>query len=115
MTLHLPAAAGMMAGLSLLQFFYFFLQKSGKTTDLKPHKVDPLLGIDDINAHLERLTKLKRLLPAYAGKRVLGAVASMVIADNVAQYAFRKGLYVIGQSGEHLQIRNAEDFTAKSW
>ena len=73
------------------------------------------LSIDDINAHLERLTKLKRLLPAYADKRVLGAVASMVIADNVAQYAFRKGLYVIGQSGEHLQIRNAEDFTAKSW
>ena len=73
------------------------------------------LGIDDINAHLERLTKLKRLLPTYADKRVLGAVASMVIADNVAQYAFRKGLYVIGQSGEHLQIRNAEDFTAKSW
>ena len=28
MTLHLPAAAGMMAGLSLLQFFYFYLTKS---------------------------------------------------------------------------------------
>ena len=64
------------------------------------------LRIDDINAHLER---------SYADKRVFGAVAFMVIANNVAQYAFRKGLYVIGQSGEHLQIRNAEDFTAKSW
>jgi Na+/H+ antiporter NhaD/arsenite permease-like protein len=31
MNLHLPAAAGMMAGLSLLQFFYYYLQKS---TDL---------------------------------------------------------------------------------
>ncbi len=29
MVLHLPAAAGMMAGLSLLQFFYFYLQKTG--------------------------------------------------------------------------------------
>ncbi len=28
MNLHMPAAAGMMAGLSLLQFFYFYLQKS---------------------------------------------------------------------------------------
>lgn len=30
MTLHLPAAAGMMAGLSLLQFFYYYLQKMDK-------------------------------------------------------------------------------------
>ncbi len=34
MTLHLPAAAGMMAGLSLLQFFYFYLQKSDKGLQL---------------------------------------------------------------------------------
>jgi Na+/H+ antiporter NhaD/arsenite permease-like protein len=35
MSLHLPAAAGMMAGLSLLQFFYFYLHKS-TAPDAKP-------------------------------------------------------------------------------
>ena len=73
------------------------------------------LSVDDVNEHVERLAKLKRLLPSYAGKRVLGAVAAMVIEDSVAQYAYRKGLYVIGQSGDHLEIRNAEGFVAKSW
>ena len=70
------------------------------------------LGLDDVNEHLKRLAKLKRLLPSYANSRVMGAVAAMVIPDNVAQYAFRKGLYVIGQNGEHLEIRNAANFVA---
>jgi hypothetical protein len=73
------------------------------------------LSVDDVNDHLERLAKLKRLLPSYADKHVLGAVASMVIADNVAQYAYRKGLFLIGQNGEHLEIRNSADFVAKVW
>ncbi len=73
------------------------------------------LSVDDVNEHLERLAKIKRLLPSYADKRVLGAVAAMVIDDHVAQYAYRKGLYVIGQSGDHLEIRNAENFIAKVW
>jgi len=73
------------------------------------------LGLDDVNEHLQRLAKLKRLLPSYADKRVFGAVAAMVVPDNVAQYAYRKGLYVIGQNGEHLEIRNGENFAAKAW
>jgi len=73
------------------------------------------LGLDDVNEHLKRLAKLKRLLPSYANSRVMGAVAAMVIPDNVAQYAYRKGLYVIGQNGGHLEIRNGENFKAGVW
>ena len=73
------------------------------------------LSVDDINDHLERLAKLKRLLPSYADKQVFGAVAAMVIADNVAQYAYRQGLFLIGQNGEQLVIRNELDFVAKVW
>lgn len=73
------------------------------------------LGIDDVNDHLERLEKVKRLLPRYHNCRILGAVAGMVIPDNVATYAIRKGLYVIGQNGDHLELRNETSFTAKTW
>lgn len=73
------------------------------------------LGVDDINEHLARLGKLKQLLPTYANKRVLGAVTGMVIPDNVAQYAYRNGLYVIGQTGDHLQIRNDAEFCPRVW
>ena len=73
------------------------------------------LSIDDVNEHLERLEKVKRLLPDHKDKRVSGAVAGMVIPANVATYAIRKGLYVIGQNGEHLELRNDMSFAAKVW
>ena len=74
-----------------------------------------LLSVDDVNEHRERLAKLKRLLPAYASKRMLGAVAAMVIPDKVATYAMRQGFFVIGQSGEQLVIRNDPSFQPKGW
>jgi hypothetical protein len=73
------------------------------------------LSIDDVNEHLERLEKVKRLLPDHKDKRISGAVAGMVIPANVATYAIRKGLYVIGQNGEHLELRNDMSFAAKVW
>ncbi len=69
----------------------------------------------DIDEHLARLAKIKRLLPKYANTRVMGAVAAMVIPDNVARYAYSKGLFVIGQSGEHLEIRNDAEFKPAVW
>lgn len=74
-----------------------------------------LLSVDEVNEHRERLAKLKRLLPAYASKRMLGAVAAMVIPDEVATYAMRQGFFVIGQSGEQLVIRNDPSFQPKGW
>lgn len=73
------------------------------------------LSIDDVNDHLNRLEKIKRLMPAYAAKRISGAVVGMVIPENVAVYAIRKGLYVIGQNGDHLELRNEAEFVAKVW
>ena len=73
------------------------------------------LSIDDVNEHLERLEKIKRFLPDHVNKRISGALAGMVIPANVASYAIKKGLYVIGQNGEHLELRNEKSFTAKTW
>ena len=73
------------------------------------------LSLDDVNDHLTRLEKVKRLMPRYKECRVSGAVAGMVIPDNVAAYAIRKGLYVIGQNGDHLELRNDAVFVAKVW
>lgn len=73
------------------------------------------LKTDDVNEHLERLAKLKRLLPRYAGFSVMGAVAALVVPDNVARYAYAQGLFVIGQSGDHLEIRNDGQFKPMVW
>ena len=73
------------------------------------------LKIDDVNEHMERLAKLKRLSTKYANIKLMGAVAAMVIPENVARYAMAKGLFVIGQSGDHLEIRNEAGFVPVVW
>lgn len=84
-------------------------------TDIIAIECKSSLGIDDVNEHLQRLEKLKRLLPSYASKRVMGAVTGMVIPDHVARYAYRQGLFVIAQTGDHLALRNDLNFQAKIW
>lgn len=61
MFLRLPAAAGMMAGLALLQFFYFFLQK--QTVDLETEKTDYALFFagSDIQEANSQLTQRRTL------------------------------------------------------
>ncbi|MDP3877608.1 MAG: DUF3782 domain-containing protein [Methylobacter sp.] len=73
------------------------------------------LSVDDVNEHEARLAKMKRVLPRYKDSRILGAVAGMVIPEHVALYAIRRGLYVIGQNGDHLELRNQQPFRAKEW
>jgi hypothetical protein len=73
------------------------------------------LSIDDVNEHLERLAKVKRLLPKYSHMRLMGAVAAMVMPDDVARFAYRQGLYVLAQSGDTVLIRNDAKFLPKIW
>ncbi|CAK0747240.1 DUF3782 domain-containing protein [Gammaproteobacteria bacterium] len=84
-------------------------------TDVVAIECKSNLTMEDVKDHLKRLAKLKKLLPTYADKRVLGAMAAMVIPDSVEKYAYSQGLYVIGQSGEHLVIRNDVIFTPRIW
>jgi hypothetical protein len=69
----------------------------------------------DVDEHLERLDKFKRLLPRYQSLRILGAVAAMVTPKEVASYAYRQGLFVIAQSGDNLVILNDQKFKPKAW
>jgi len=50
MALGLPAAAGMMAGLSLLQFFYFYLQKSDKPSNPQQSEFSLFFGGGDLHS-----------------------------------------------------------------
>jgi hypothetical protein len=78
-------------------------------------EVKSKLSQDDVDEHLERLGKFKRLLPRYQSFNLLGAVAAMVIPGDVARYAYRKGLFVIAKLGEDLVILNDEKFKPQAW
>jgi len=69
----------------------------------------------DVDEHLERLDKFKKLLPRYQNLKILGAVAAMVTPSEVARYAYRQGLFVITQSGDNLVILNDQKFKPKAW
>ena len=40
----------------------------------------------------------------------MGAVAAMVIPEDVGKYAYKKGLFVMAQHGEFMTILNDEKF-----
>ena len=69
----------------------------------------------DVEEHLLRLAKFKQFMPRYRNVRALGAVAAMVVTEEVAQYAYRQGLYVLAQSGETVVILNDEQFQPSVW
>jgi len=69
----------------------------------------------DVDEHLQRLEKFKRLMPRYQNLKALGAVAAMVVEGEVANYAYNKGLFVLTQSGENMTILNSTEFKPKVW
>jgi hypothetical protein len=73
------------------------------------------LSVDDVNEHLQRMEKFKALFHEYADKQAYGAVAAMVLPDDVARYAYRKGLFVIAQRGDTAEILNNESFKPAAW
>jgi len=63
------------------------------------------LTVERINKHIERLEKMRKYADLHGDKRAfLGAVAGVVVADEVKEYALNKGLYLIEPAGEELNI-----------
>jgi Na+/H+ antiporter NhaD/arsenite permease-like protein len=58
MKLHLPAAAGMMAGLSLLQFFYFYLNKINRQNSQNQSEFALFFGSGKINSSASEISRL---------------------------------------------------------
>ena len=85
------------------------------TTEAVLVEVKSKLTQNDVDEHLERLGKFKRLMPRYQDVRAMGAVAAMVVPQDVARYAYRQGLFVMAQSGDDMVILNDINFTPKVW
>ena len=78
-------------------------------------EVKSTLSVDDVKEHLQELGRFKTFFPEYADRKVLGAVAGIVIEHNVSRYAYQQGLLVIGQSGDAVRLLNDEKFRPKEW
>ncbi|MBF0339880.1 MAG: DUF3782 domain-containing protein [Magnetococcales bacterium] len=78
-------------------------------------EVKSKLEVGDVREHLERLRGFKEFFSEYADKRVLGAVAAMVIEENVRRFAINQGMFVIEQTGDTLRMANDEAFVPRAW
>ncbi len=84
------------------------------TTEAVLVEVKSKLTQADVDEHLERLGKFKRLMPRYDDVQAMGAVAGMVVPQGVARYACR-GLFVLAQSGDSVVILNDDQFEPQRW
>lgn len=73
------------------------------------------LKIEDVNEHIGRLEKFKTFFPEYSGRKTVGAVGGIVIEKDSDKYAYRNGLFVIGESGETAVILNDKGFKPNVW
>ncbi|MFN9174495.1 MAG: DUF3782 domain-containing protein [Synechocystis sp.] len=85
------------------------------TTEAILIEVKSKLTQRDVDDHVQRLGKFKQFMPRYQDVNALGAVAGMVVTDEVANYAHRQGLFVLAQSGDSVVILNDHAFQPKSW
>jgi len=72
-------------------------------------EIKTTLTVEDVNEHLERMQKIQELPPRdfnLKGKSILGAVAGISIKAEADKYAQKKGLYVLTQKGNLLDMLN---------
>jgi len=63
------------------------------------------LTVERINKHMDRLEKMRKYANLRGDKRIfLGAVAGVVVTDEVRDYALNQGFYLIEPSGESFNI-----------
>jgi chromosome segregation ATPase len=69
----------------------------------------------DVKEHIERLEKMRKYADLHGDKRTfLGAVAGVIIEDQVKEYALTEGLFIIEPSGESFNITKPKN-KPKEW
>jgi len=81
-------------------------------------EVKSKLTLEDIDEHLQRLERIKQIKPKLfnlSGVTLYGAVAGMIIEQGADRYAYKKGLYVLHQKGNLVEIVNDDKFNPAEW
>ncbi len=74
------------------------------------------LKVEDVDDFLRQMDDFLEFFPRYRGYRIYGGVAGLGVEDNVARYAYRKGLFVLTVGGEGLaRILNDESFRPRDF
>ncbi|MFH0924692.1 MAG: hypothetical protein V1872_03525 [bacterium] len=73
------------------------------------------LRIEHVNGHIKRLSKFKTFFSEYRDRKLVGAIGGIVVEQEAATYAFKKGLLVIVESGNSVKFLNEMEFKPRVW
>jgi hypothetical protein len=79
--------------------------------EVKTHLTDA-----DVRDHLQRMERLRRYADGHQDRRkLLGAVAGAIAAEEVKAFAVKSGFFVLEQSGDTIRISVPEGFKPREW
>jgi hypothetical protein len=78
-------------------------------------EVKSRLAQQDVDDFCEKLQKFKQAFPEHSSHQVYGAVAAIEFVQEVDRYAYRKGLFIIRQCGDSVELANDRSFQPRAW
>jgi Holliday junction resolvase len=96
-----------------ISFEVDIMLENGETALLIEVKTN--LTTEYVKEHIERLEKMRQYADLHGDKRMfLGAVAGIVVTDEIKDYALSHGFYFIEYAGENFYI-TSPDTKPKEW
>ena len=78
-------------------------------------EVKSRLSQEDVDNFCQKLQNFKLAFPYLSAYQIHGAVAAIEIVQDVDRYAYRRGLFVIRQCGDSVEIANDSAFKPRAW
>ena len=88
--------------------------ENGNCVMIVETKVTPT--IEDVKDHIERMEKIRKYVDLLNDKRTyLGAIAGVVMNENVREYILKQGFYAVVPSGETFSIISPDHNKLRKW
>lgn len=68
------------------------------------------LRVSDVRRFRARLPQMRRFFPEYADKKIVGAIASLYVDENLVRLGEKLGLIVLGFGDDVMQVLNSRGF-----
>jgi hypothetical protein len=78
-------------------------------------EVKSRLTKEDVDDFCESLQRFKQAFPERVNHQIYGAVAAIEFVKDIDRYAYRKGLFVIRQCGDSVELANDGSFQLRAW
>ncbi len=71
------------------------------------------LSTKDVDDFVHHLPEAREFFPEYAGRKFIGAIASLYVDESVARYAEKQGLIVLGFGEDVMEVLNSPGFVPR--